>query len=430
MRCNRHPPLPCLDEDGEDSDNTWPPCGSIVKAKGTEESSGACICHTSCTVEQQRLILPKLSEIVEQSSLTPPYVPAGLAPGRSVYAGSIPRESSSSAASSCSLGSAFSNLSSAHGSDGHLYHSISIISQRNPSRVETQASQLFDPSLKSNNAIQFSRLYPTSDEAEAYLGASPDHLRMPKWAAVFLPEGEESELEPLYGTVTQPNDKETMNFFNTLNTAEEQVMNFPNAVESLNGVNAHDDLSISESDLNACHREMNCMDHSTTSGISNSIHDCASSGCSIDGANLSETESPSQNRFLAASSPLLEEFDLDSNGLDFEALSSLVEASGPIPLDLDLALTANFGGHCTVYSNDSALGNSDQSHIDLNHGPKNNCGNTWTGTSTAGADGLDHSWFVDSIGYSGSCCLSTVMNETDTQPIRQTETNRLNTPPS
>ncbi|THD28613.1 Forkhead box protein J1-B [Fasciola hepatica] len=432
MRSNRHLTLPCLDENGDDSDNTWPPCGSVSKAKSPRD----CSCHTTYTVEQQHSTLPKLSEAVESNSLTPPYVPAGLAPGRSGYAGSIPRESSSSAASSCSLGSAFSNRSSAHGSDGHLYHSVSVISQRNLSCVETQTSQLFDLPSKSNNMVQFSRLYPTSDEAEAHLGASPDRLRMPKWAAVFLPEGEESELEPLYGTHAQSNDRETMHFFSNLDPAEEQLMGFSNSVRRLNSLSAPRDLSVTNGDLNVHHRELNGMDHSATSTITTSVLDCASpSGCgvsaTVDGTNnLSETESRSQARFLAASSPLLEEFDLDANCLDFEALSSLVEASGPIPLDLDLALTASFGGHCAGYSNDSALGTSDHGHIDLNHTAKNSGISPWPGASATGADGLDHSWFVDSMGYSGSCCLSTILDETDTQPTRHTEANRLNTPPS
>ncbi|VDP72686.1 unnamed protein product [Echinostoma caproni] len=428
-KISRYPQLPCLNEDGEDSDNTWPPHGQSASSKRSDSPDTTYSIHT-CTGDQLRGTLNKLSEVVEANSLTPPYVPAGLAPGRSCCPGSLPRESNSSAASSSSLGSAFSSLSSAPGSDGHLYHSVSTTYQRNPSHVETQSSQLFDSTTRSNNMVQFSRLYPTSGEAESYLGASPDRLRMPKWAAVFLPEGEESELEPLYNSCTQSSERDAMNFFDNLDATEDHLISLSNRGDHINSLTPNDEPSTSAGDLHAHQRDLNGMDHSiiavTVSGNISGEHD---PGNPDDTSQMAGSEGRSQARFLAASSPLLEEFELDSSSLDFEALTSLVESSGPIPLDLDLALTANFGTNYSTYSSDSALGSSEQGQIDLNHATKNPGASPWPNMSTVG-DGLDHSWFVDSMGYSGSCCLSAIIDENDGQPSRQTEANRLNTPPS
>ncbi|KAF7258617.1 hypothetical protein EG68_03769 [Paragonimus skrjabini miyazakii] len=381
-------------------DSIWPPFSRLggsqtnKKFRHLESDRIHTVAHLSGTT------FPKLTTSTPHW-LTPQYVPAGLSPHSRNGSN---RESTSSAASSSSVGSSLSGHNM-NRPDSHLYHSLPSHRQYAPRRVETQTCRQLSPNHESMTPIQFCRLYPTSGEAEAYLGTSPDRLRMPKWASVFLPEGEERELEPIFEkhshTIQHP--------FGLL-----------------------DNFSSNTDELSNCSAPLARTSHGTSS--TDSTHD---SEINWDQDALLATDRHDQHPI--SSSPLLDNLYLDSADLDFDTLHGLVEASGPIPLDLDLALTASLNGACSNLSTDSAfvgscsdLDSTAHSQLSTLLSPTH-----WSADSMIDQETLHNTWFGNPQSLHATNCLLSMLDGADAllekpggsnEPA--TDSGRLNTPPS
>ncbi|KAA3681650.1 uncharacterized protein DEA37_0008079 [Paragonimus westermani] len=389
------------DYEGEDLlDSVWPPLSHIggsqtnKKFRHSESDRFHSVAHSSGTT------LPKLTTSTPHW-LTPQYVPAGLSPHSRNGSN---RESTSSAASSSSVGSSLSGHSM-NRPDSHLYHSLPSHRQYAPRRVETQTCRQLSPNHEFMTPIQFCRLYPISGEAEAFLGTSPDRLRMPKWASVFLPEGEERELEPIFEkrshTIQHP--------FGLLDNFSSNT----------------DELSDSSAPLTR-------TSHGSSS--TDSTHD---SETNWDQDALLSTDRHDQHPI--SSSPLLDNLYLDSADLDFDTLHSLVEATGPIPLDLDLALTASLNGGCANLSTDSAfvgscsdLDSTTHSRLGTFLSPTH-----WSADSMIDPETLHTTWFGNPQSLHATNCLLSMLDGADALLEKSvgsnepaTDSGRLNTPPS
>ncbi|KAF6777803.1 hypothetical protein AHF37_02883 [Paragonimus kellicotti] len=381
-------------------DSIWPPFSRLggsqtnKKFRHSENDRIHSVAHLSGST------FPKLTTSTPHL-LTPQYVPAGLSPHSRNGSN---RESTSSAASSSSVGSSLSGHSM-NRPDSYLYHSLPSHRQYAPRRVETQTCRQLSPNHESMTPVQFCRLYPTSGEAEAYLGTSPDRLRMPKWASVFLPEGEERELEPIF---------------------EKRLHTIQHPFGLLDNFGSNMD------ELSNCSASVTRTSHGTSS--TDSTHD---SEINWDRDTLLDADRHDQHPI--SSSPLLDNLYLDSADLDFDTLHGLVEASGPIPLDLDLALTASLNGACSNLSTDSAfvgscsdLDSTAHSRLSTLLSPTH-----WSSDSMIDQETLHNTWFGNPQSLHATNCLLSMLDGADSLMEKTvgsnepaTDSGRLNTPPS
>ncbi|KER26297.1 hypothetical protein T265_06415 [Opisthorchis viverrini] len=395
--------IPLVDED--DVGCSWPP---ITKPGKTVRVSDVRNPQSDSPSSLPRL-LPRAS-----TRVTPPYVPAGLSPRSR---GLNKRECSSSAASSSSVGSSLSGTSITAHSDGHLYHSIPPQGHSTPKRVETQTCKQSSFNNcrgdSADNSVHFSRLYPTSGEAEAHLGTSPDGLRMPKWASVFLSDGDEAELQPALWTQTE-SGQDTVDIFAHLETSNSDKV-IPGMSDSGN------------STLHQPSPNESCFSY--MSGLTDVLHPLESGDSQYSNSEEQKNLESTLNSSPVTSSPILDAFNLDSSDLDFQTLNGLVEASGPIPLDLDFSLTASLN---TPYSSASYESVGLSSAL---FSPQ-----PWSSSGAAGSsETITSSWIGDSTLFSSSNCFLSILDgpegffsKTTVLPEdgENAPSDRLSTPPS
>ncbi|CAL8088361.1 unnamed protein product [Calicophoron daubneyi] len=310
---------------GNDNDCDWPPPSENSKE------------ITFPPVFNPRLC----KKTLRSTDLTPPYVPAGLSP----YPRTANGDGASSTVSSSSVISSLSGTSS-NASDSQMYRTLRMPRHSTPRHVETQACRQlpsFSHTNSRNGAIQFGRLYPTSGEAEAFLGASPDRYKMPKWASVFLPEGEDGDLEPIFERNTR-DPQESTNIFSIQNSQTvEEYLTFSDELTSVQAAKSDGRLP----GLASCADGISCC--SSQLDPSKGIADMLSVQTST------------------STSSLLDGLDLDPVDLNFDVLDGLVESSGPIPLDLDFSLTASFSNTQSCISSDSGCSSMDSAAVSFNH---------------------------------------------------------------
>ncbi|CAH8429549.1 unnamed protein product [Dicrocoelium dendriticum] len=392
--------------DDEDAACIWPPlsnpdremaCRRLATHQPTEHSYQGNLMWNS----------PNKNVLARPAWPTPQYCSKALSP---IRRGFNSNQANSLSITSGSDRSSVSLYESNGCSDGHIYHTLPPSRHSTPRRVETQACKQLFPSKPSDASVHFGRLYPTSGEAECYLGSSPDRFRMPRWAAVFLPDGESNQVVQSH-IIDQPAMHGSVGLYGQMDSVTEYVhTSYPSSIYAT----------------------------STMNNAITSVRPCGPEEQNVLGGSDSGLEkqselTTSEAQFTTSDSPLLEGLDIGSARFDFDTLDNLVEASGPIPLDLDLGLTASLNGTYSSLSNDSAIGSSRDSTVANGQSGDLLSPMCWSSSPSVSQELLSLPWFTESHSAQAADYLFSMFDndEMDCNKSGQSNANdgRLSTPP-